>query len=306
MENITTGKRWGAEQRLEFIEFFSFWEGAINRSHLIEKFGVSAPQASADLTNYQQLAPNNLRYDLRSKRYVTTAEFECKLIRPDADRYLKQLTMLATHSVEKSETWLGTLPAFDVIPIPNRRVDPTLLQAMLRSIRGNQSIEVEYHSMSKNDEGASLWRRITPHSFASDGFRWHVRAYCHRSERFKDFLLSRCWGTRAEGAPGQAADQDKQWSTYFNVELVANPLLTDSQKCAIELDYAMINGVSTLAVRYALLYYFDKRLRSDIAVKQAYGAKGDPREVPVIVANWDEYVAALQSLGGRKASDQSN
>jgi hypothetical protein len=302
MEVAMPKKRWGAEQRLEFIEFVSFWEGGINRSNLIEQFGVSAPQASSDLTTYQQIAPKNLRYDLSSKRYVTTDEFECKLIRPDPDRYLKQLTALATHTVERADTWLGNLPAIDVIPIPTRRVDPALLRSILKSIKSNRSIEIEYQSMSTATPD-SLWRRITPHAFGSDGLRWHVRAYCHRDSRFKDFLLSRCWGARSEGEPGATAQQDKQWADFFAVELIANPALSPSQKTAIEFDYAMQDGRTVLPVRYALLYYFDKRLRSDIAVKQAYGSLGDPREAPVVVANFDAYVEALISVGVKLKSD---
>ena len=49
--------KWGVERRLEFIEFRLFWEGGVNRSDLIDTFGVSVPQASKDLTHYQERAP---------------------------------------------------------------------------------------------------------------------------------------------------------------------------------------------------------------------------------------------------------
>ena len=51
--------KWGVERRLEFIEFRLFWEGAINRSDIVEVFGVSVPQASKDLTLYQERAAGN-------------------------------------------------------------------------------------------------------------------------------------------------------------------------------------------------------------------------------------------------------
>ena len=38
--------RWGVAQRLEFIEFRLFWEGRVNRSDLMEQFGLSVNQAS--------------------------------------------------------------------------------------------------------------------------------------------------------------------------------------------------------------------------------------------------------------------
>ena len=296
MEQSQQKKRWGVEQRLEFIEFVSYWEGEINRFHITEHFGISAQQASSDLTAYQQIAPKNLRYDLSSKRYVATAEFECKLIKPDADRYLGQLTALTTHAIEIENTWLYSAPVADVIPIPARRVEPTILFGILKAIRSKKSIEIEYQSLNTATPNA-VWRRITPHAFASDGFRWHIRAYCHRDDRFKDFLLSRCSGTREESEPRQTAEADKQWSNYFAVELAPNPRLSTSQKRAIELDYAMKDGHVLLSVRYALLYYFDKRLRSDLAPQRATNSKGDPRETPVIVANQAAYEEALATVG---------
>lgn len=299
--NGSSKKRWGVEQRLEFIEFVAYWEGVINRANLIDHFGISAPQASSDLTTYQQIAPANLRYDLRSKRYEATEEFECKLIKPDADRYLKQLTALATDTLSSGDAWINGMPTVDIIPIPTRQVDAELLRVILKAVKAGRSVEIEYQSMNTSSPEL-MWRRITPHAFASDGLRWHVRAFCHKDSRFKDFLLSRCRGARHPGEPGAFPDQDVRWNSYFNVELIPNPDLISAHKQAIEYDYGMKNGKTTLPVRYALLYYFDKRLRSDIAIKQAYGSMGDPRETPIIVSNLAEYKEALQSVGVRVES----
>jgi hypothetical protein len=294
----TAKKRWGAEQRLEFIEFVAYWDRAINRSHLMDRFGISAPQASADLTAYQQLAPTNLRYDLRSKRYEATEEFQCKLIRPDADRYLKQLFAIKTGNLDSAESWMISGPPTDVVPMPTRQVSPELLRAILSAVRSEASIEVKYQSMNESSPDL-MWRIVTPHALASDGMRWHMRAYCHKDLKFKDFLLSRCRGARSLGAAGATASDDDAWNRYFEVQLIPNPKLLDAHKRAIEYDYAMEGGTTSLAVRYALLYYFDKRLRSEIAVKQAFGALGDPRETPVVVANLTEYKDALRTVGVR-------
>jgi WYL domain len=296
MEEADRKTRWGVEQRIEFIEFVSYWEGTINRAHITEHFGVSVPQASSDLTAYQKIAPHNLQYDLSSKRYVATTVFDCKLIKPDADRYLGQLTALTTHAVDSKDTWLSDAPVADVIPVPTRRVDPTILRSILRAIRAKQSIEIEYQSLNPATQ-STMWRRMTPHAFASDGFRWHVRAFCHRNNRFKDFLLSRCCGTRDEGSLGALAEEDIQWSTYFIVELVPNPRLSPSQKKAVELDYAMHKGRVALPVRFALLYYFDKHLRVDLAPQLEADPQYDARKTPIIVANVSEYEAALRTVG---------
>ena len=68
--------RWGVEQRLEFIEFRLFWEGHVNRSDLMDHFGVSVNQASSDLNRYIAYAPDNMVYDKSARTYVLGAQFE--------------------------------------------------------------------------------------------------------------------------------------------------------------------------------------------------------------------------------------
>jgi hypothetical protein len=51
----------------------------------------------------------------------------------------------------------------------------------------------------------------------------------------------------------------------------------------------MIEGRIAVPVRFALLYYFNKRLRLDVAERF-----DKPRERPVVVANQPEFEAALQ------------
>src|SRR5438876_2495539 len=83
--------RWGVEKRLEFIEFRLFWEGGINRADIMERFGVSVPQASKDLSLYEENAPGNLVYDKKQKRYLAAPAFRPVFLKPEADIYLGQL-----------------------------------------------------------------------------------------------------------------------------------------------------------------------------------------------------------------------
>jgi hypothetical protein len=288
--------RWGVDQRLEFIDFVLYWDGEINRSRITDQFGVSPQQASNDLTKYQQTAPNNLRYDLRSKRYVSADEFQCQFIKPNAERYLGQMTAMAAHLIEPNDTWIGDVSIAEPIPFPARRVDPEILRSILKAIRSRRSLEIHYQSL-KSATLEPVWRRITPHSFATDGFRWHVRAFCHRSNTFKDFLLSRCESTRDEQEPGASPEDDADWHNYFSVVLIPNPRLTDLEKKTIELDYDMTEGRVELQIRKALLYYFDKRFRSELAIGSVAEEAWDPREFPVAIENRNEYLLAVSAVG---------
>lgn len=281
------GLRWGIERRLELIEFRLFWEGGVNRSDIVEQFGVSVPQASKDLALYQDQAPHNLRYDRSQKRYFAATKFRPKFITLNADAYLGNLATRQLSAESDGVALAAVAPIADRLPIPQRRIDADVLRSILGCVREKRSLEILYQSMSEK-RPEPMWRRISPHAFASDGLRWHVRAYCHRDDKFKDFILSRCQDTRSPDTPGALPSDDLQWATYFSVALRPNPRLSVSQQEIVAEDFAMVDGEAVVPVRRALLYYFSKRLRFDVA-----GRFDDPREAPVIVKNREAFDAAL-------------
>jgi hypothetical protein len=279
--------RWGAAQRLEFIEFRLFWDGVLNRADIVDRFGVSAAQASADLAHYKELAANNLDYDPSQKRFVATPQFTPKVFQPNADRYLVQLKAIGDEVIVVSDTNIGALPTIDAMPIPHRRVDPNILRRLLLAIRGQRGLNVRYHSMNSK-RPLPEWRDITPHALGFDGLRWHVRAFCHLEARFKDFVLSRILDLGAEVEPGKLANEDVQWQQFFEVVLIPNPKLAERQQETVARDYAMTNGCLRIPIRRALLYYFNKRLRLDVAETADH-----PKETPVILSNKAEFQRAL-------------
>ena len=286
-ESLTTLK-WGVERRLEFIEFRLFWEGGVNRSDIINTFDVSVPQASKDLTLYQERAPNNAVYDKSAKRYVASDQFEPHFLKPDPDGYLSRLRSVAEGLIDLSESWITQVPDTDIALTPRRDIDDGVLRTVLGAVRDHRSVDIHYQSMSK-DRPDPIWRRITPHAFGYDGFRWHVRAYCHVTDKFKDFLLPRILGIGALGEGGSDALNDALWQERFGVEIGPHPELTPSQKAVIAKDYGMEGGSAVLTVRYAMLFYVLKRLSL-----LGDAAKLPARSQHIVVTNQDDTAAALE------------
>ena len=279
--------RWGVEKRLEFIEFRLFWEDGINRADIVSQFGISVPQASKDLTLYEEKAPGNLRYDKSAKRYRAADNFTPVFLEPIPAAYLSHLRAATGAEVGASEPWLAAAPEYDVMPIPHRRVAVGVLRDILSAIREERSLEVLYQSMSTN-RPTPEWRRITPHALGNDGLRWHVRAFCHIDHKFKDFILSRSLNAREPGTPGATSGDDDLWHDRFAVALAPNPALSDGQQAVIAQDYEMTDGRAEVLVRKALLYYFQMRLRLNVA-----DTLDSPHEIPVVVANRAAFDAAL-------------
>jgi predicted DNA-binding transcriptional regulator YafY len=252
--------RWGVEQKLQFIEFRLFWEGHVNRSDLIDKFGVSPNQASGDLNRYIALAPDNMAYDKSGKTYVRASAFKPLFLKPDATQYLSQVRSVAEEIITPDDAWIGNLPAFDATPAPARGIDPVVLRSIVIAIRRHEAIEVLYQSMSAPDPE---WRWIAPHALAFDGFRWHARSFCEKSSDYRDFVISRVIETRQTRASKKPAVPDVAWEEMVTLEVGPHPELSPNQKRVIELDYGMENGIVTIPVRRALLYYALKRLGLD-------------------------------------------
>ena len=280
--------KWGVERRLEFIEFRLFWEGGVNRSDLIDTFGVSVPQASKDLTHYQERAPQNAVYDKSARRYVAGPEFQPVFLDPDPDAYLMRLRSMAEGFADAGANWLAAPPDIDIALTLRRKVDTEVLRSVLAAVREERSLDLHYQSMNR-DRPDPAWRRITPHAFGFDGLRWHVRAWCHETERFKDFLLSRVLGFGEFGEPGAAAAQDRLWQETYDITLVPHPDLSVGQQAVVAKDYNMADGRAVLTVRYAMLFYVLKRLGL------LDGARlRDPRTQHIVAADEDEVAAALE------------
>lgn len=290
MQKPAPEMRWGVEKRLEFIEFRLFWEGSINRSDIRDYFGVSVPQASKDLGQYQELAPRNIRYDRRLKKYFKTEKFAPAFLKPDSGRFLAQLRSIADSTIGMEESWIGERPPLDAVQLPHRHVDTFVLYAMLEAVRNRKALEVHYQSLSDRRPPVT-WRWISPHAFAFDLHRWHVRAFCHIDRQFKDFLLPRVLKIRSTEDAPVGPERDTIWNEMMTIVLKPNPRLSPEQRRAIAQDYCMKNDRLHMPVRLALLYYVVRRLNLDVDNE---APETPAKERHVVLANADEVREALK------------
>jgi hypothetical protein len=277
---VESGKselRWGVAQRLEFIEFRLFWEGHVNRSDLMEQFGLSVNQASSDLNRYISLVPGNMVYDKSARTYVRGQEYRSHFLTPNANRYLAQLRSLADGIMDGDDSWVAELPSYDAAPTPAHSVNPVILRSIVGAIRRSEAIEVKYQSLSRPEP---TWRWIAPHAIGFDGFRWHTRAFCQTDKVFKDFLLSRIISTRSVEASEVTDAADADWQEHVTLEISPHPKLSEDQKKVIALDYGMRDGKAKIKVRRALLYYALKRLGLD-----SNAATRPPQEQQIVLVS---------------------
>jgi len=188
---------------------------------------------------------------------LATPEFSPVRSHSQPQQYLSELQATAKNELDAGTSFIGWRPDVDCVPQPGRIVEPNTLAAVLRAIRDRTGLKVVYQSMSRAEPSS---RTISPHALAFDGFRWHVRAFCHSRERFLDFVLGRFINVLGSEPAGKTADEDVEWNTVLTLVLAPHPGLTEAKRRVIELDYGMDDGELKMKCRYALLFYTMRQL----------------------------------------------
>jgi hypothetical protein len=243
LEEISQGQR----ERLFHIDFRIWFLGRIARGDLIRRFGIKEAAATRDLALYRALAPDNLDFD------GTTKTYRC------ADKFHP----LFTHAPEQTLTALAEGFGDDCVgdtgphvrterPLRLNHPDIGVIACVGRAIAERRVLRIDYCSLTS---GAST-REIAPFALVDTGVRWHARAFDRRRGRFLDFVLTRI--SRAEIIGGEVGahedrEADDQWTRIVELELTAHPGLPRRE--AVELDYAMTDGVLRTRLRAALVGY---------------------------------------------------
>jgi len=282
MEDQPVTIPWSTQKRLQFLEFKLYWEGKVNRGDLTAEFGISIPQASVDFTKYQEMAPQNISYNSSAKHYEPAETFSPIFIELSADAYFSTILCSPTESIATCGS-----DYVAAVPNPSRVIGLDVLRILVQAIKNKQVVSVDYRSF--NNPQAGNTRLISPHAFGTDGSRWHVRAFCHESNSFKDFVLGRI----ASAVMGSESDidgnSDHKWLNYAEVIIGPNPALNEAQKNIVAMDYGMTDFELKFKCRIALLYYLTKKLGID-----RNGSDRAGEEQHIVAINFDEIQAAMR------------
>lgn len=263
------------EHRAWLIELIGHWEGSINATRLAALCAIGRQQATKDLRAYRARFSNNLNYNPSLKTYQPTDHFACGLISGDVAEYLDWV------SGQRAPTTAGSVLPYQCLRHPPRKVAAPLMRKLIQAIREQRRIEVDYVSLSNPDHEG---RVIVPHTFVNTGLRWHLRAWCEKSQGYRDFVLSRF---RAEAElldlSPQGAGQDLAWQTEIELILAPDPRLSPTKRNVIEQDYGMQNGQLQLSTRAALANYLLQEMQVNYKMLD-----GTPEAQQLILVNLDE------------------
>src|SRR5690606_311829 len=131
------------------VELLAFWEGGVNTTHLSEYFGISRQQSGKYLKDYQTAHPGQLTYNASHKvhRPQTSRLFQQFYINGDVTEYLDFLADYKQHAIAAHEPELTNTS----LMLPKRQVSPEIMRVLVRAIKQQKRIDVEYVSLSTPD-----------------------------------------------------------------------------------------------------------------------------------------------------------
>jgi predicted DNA-binding transcriptional regulator YafY len=203
------------------------------------------------------MAPQNALYDRTEKAYLASDSFSPVITANDASPYLNQLLAVQLGILQTDSTYMGWVPSVAAVKAPSRILNASDLRLVLKAIRSRRILHMTYQSMNQL---TPTTRTVSPHAIAFDGSRWHIRAYCHERQDYRDFVFGRILGiTVGDGSPIDPA-ADSVWQREIDAIIEPHPALSPAQKHAVELDYGMTNGQLVMKTREALLFYLLRHL----------------------------------------------
>lgn len=253
--------RWGVRRRLEFIDFRLFWDGRFNRGDLSATFAISAQQASADIAQYERIAPANLGYDRAKKAYTRSANFAPAFIGETIERYLMQLVAIENRWMRHDDTWFDTLPPVEIVTLNRGSTDPKVLLSVLDAVRHHLEIDVNYASLTGS---AQQSRSIAPHALSHSAGRWYVRSWSKDHNDFRDYNLNRITAVHGQRPATNDPSLDFEWVHKINLDIRPNPALSPERQSAVEAEHGMTDGRLLRPCRLSLSFYLMSEYNLDV------------------------------------------
>ncbi len=246
--SVLDGLNQTQRERLAYIEFRLYFLGEVGRADLIKRFGVAPAGATRDFALYKELFPDNIEFNTVSKTYLIREKFQ------PAFEHIQErvLTALSQGFGDGVNPVVGSLITCEM-PVALIRPQIHELAPITRAIHLGKAVRLRYNS---HTSGASE-REIVPFAIATDGLRWHARAFDRKNQDFRDFAISRMEKTAVlvDGSVGkhETVASDIQWNRIVELALVPHP---DRKHPEItRKDFGMSDGVLHLKLRAAMAGY---------------------------------------------------
>lgn len=258
--------KYAQRQRLIFLDQCFTWRGMANRKDLVERFGISEPQAAQDFRVYlERKGREKPTYDTGKKSYFNVFKAS-----PKATEGLVDVFEIFSTEADAS------------LPHPKRTADPHIVARLYQAMKAEQSIEVRYTSMTS---GATKDQWIAPTRFTSDGEAVHIRAYSFKHREYRSYLPVRFDpdSSFAVRLQLEAPPSDTDWETWVRISLRPKKSLSREQAEVVRREYGFDADHLIVEIRKALEFCFDRRWGLDLPGARLERAKTEISQTPARV-----------------------
>lgn len=251
-----------AADRQRYIDLRLRFLGSVRRQDLVARFGIQTAAATRDIADYRSYeGKRNVQYCASDKSYYITEDFETLFPQITVEQVLDFLIQRPGYG--------GNLEPEELLPIemPSHQslINLDTLALITRSINLRKGLTISYRSI----EIGLTTRSIVPHALINLGDQWLVRAFDRQSHCFGDFVIGRIQDAEemdTPPSPPEQAEQDKDWNSTVQLELVAHPNNVKHPE-SLEKEYQIIKGVLRLRTRAATAGYLLKNMFVDCSEK---------------------------------------
>lgn len=252
-------------RRFSFIETRLSWTGEVHAAEVADYFEVARQTAQGFIDAYRKFYPGQLDYDPRRKRHVPSASFQPKLTKKEPLLFLDFVTGQAMEGKYWDASTAADFQIVDVDRLGRPSLSREIVQTILSGLSCRQRVSIRYQS-KEVDPHAIDWRMISPNHLVHADNRYHVRAYCHKREDYRDFVLSRILNAELQTIekPGErwvSGEEDEDWRTSVTLRFRPNPELAEAQIRAVTKGYELDKeGCYCIQTSRALAFYVKRRI----------------------------------------------
>lgn len=253
-------------RRFAFIEARLLWAGGVTARELADTFGIARQNAQQSIKAYDKLHPGQLTHDRHGHRQIPTKGFRPEYVRAGVNRFLDYQRAASYTAHFYDEPGWSDLPFTDADALARPVYDQNAVQATLTALRRRSVVVIGYWAKS----GART-RRISPHHLVHADERYHLRAYCHEAQEFRDFNLARIVTAEHCDEEWIPDTTDHDWHKRIDLVFEISPDLPADTRAALRQDHLKPDDphLTIPGVREAIAFYVRRRfLRADHQLKR--------------------------------------
>jgi predicted DNA-binding transcriptional regulator YafY len=243
------------------------WYDGFNVNYIADQLNITRQNASLLVQQYKEARPDEtIEYDKSEKRYITGPGYKKSPSTLETQLFLDLIRgQELIRRYRFSEEWdpMDDIYFMDLDMYGCPSPDYNIVKIVMLGLTKKKILKIRYQSRRKDSE-----RLISPNRLVYVVDRYHLRAFCHTTSSYRDFVLTRIYDGEVIDPRTQnqdslirwvSEDKDKAWHTEIALRFSPNPELPKNVINTLKRDYPVVKGVLTIKCNEATAPYLEMK-----------------------------------------------